>query len=61
VGNQQAFFQAFPTSRGDRPPAFCNRGPFDIAALAIFPDYFEFDGEDVLRLAVGGAAGGTVA
>ena len=37
-----------------------NRGPFDIATLAIFPEYIEFDGEEVLRLVVPGAAGGTI-
>ena len=34
-----------------------NRGPFDIATLAIFPEYIEFDGGEGLRLAVPGAAG----
>ena len=37
-----------------------NLGPLDIAALAIFPEYIEFDGEEVLRLVVEGAAGRTV-
>ena len=38
-----------------------NRGPFDIATLAIFPEYLEFEGQEVLRLVVEGAAGRTVA
>jgi hypothetical protein len=29
-----------------------NLGPLDIAALAIFPEYIEFDGEEVLKLMV---------
>ena len=37
-----------------------NRGPFDITTLAIFPEYIEFDGEEVLRLVVLGAAGRTI-
>jgi hypothetical protein len=37
-----------------------NRGPFDIATLAIFPEYVEFDAQDVLRLVVPGAAGRTI-
>jgi hypothetical protein len=48
-------------SRGDTRQANYNRGPFDIATLAIFPEYIEFDGEEVLRLVVEGAAGRTVA
>jgi len=47
-------------SRGDSRQAKYNRGPFDIATLAIFPEYIEFDGEEVLRLVVEGAAGRTV-
>jgi hypothetical protein len=47
-------------SRGDCPPAFYNRGPFDIATLAIFPEYIEFDGEEVLRLVVEGSPGRTI-
>jgi hypothetical protein len=46
-------------SRGDTRPSKYNQGPFDIATLAIFPEYIEFDGEDVLRLVVEGAAGRT--
>ena len=46
-------------SRGDTRQAKYNRGPFDIATLAIFPEYIEFDGEEVLRLVVEGAAGRT--
>ena len=37
-----------------------NRGPFDIATLAIFPEYVEFDAQDVLRFVVAGAAGRTI-
>ena len=47
-------------SRGDTRRAKYNRGPFDIATLAIFPEYIEFDGEEVLRLVVPGAAGRTI-
>ena len=36
-----------------------NRGPFDIATLAIFPEYLEFEGQEVLRLVVEGSAGRT--
>ena len=46
-------------SRGDTRRAKYNRGPFDIATLAIFPEYIQFDGEEVLRLVVEGAAGRT--
>jgi hypothetical protein len=45
--------------RGDTRRAKYNRGPFDIATLAIFPEYIQFDGEEVLRLVVEGAAGRT--
>ncbi|MFM8735663.1 MAG: hypothetical protein ACKOC8_10770 [Pirellulales bacterium] len=54
----RAFIQ---TSRGDSRQAKYNRGPFDIATLAIFPEYLEFEGQEVLRLVVEGAAGRTVA
>jgi hypothetical protein len=37
-----------------------NRGPGDIATLATFPEYVEFDGGEVPRLVVRGAAGRTV-
>ncbi len=37
-----------------------NRGPFDIATLALFREYIEFDGGEVLRLVVPGAAGRTI-
>ena len=47
-------------SRGDTRQAEYNRGPFDIATLAIFPEYLEFEGQEVLRLVVEGAAGRTV-
>jgi hypothetical protein len=47
--------------RGDTRQATYNRGPFDIATLAIFSEYIEFDGGEVLRLVVEGAAGRTVA
>ena len=46
--------------RHDSQQATYNRGPFDIATLAIFPEYIEFDGEEVLRLVVEGATGRTV-
>lgn len=48
-----------PTSRGDTRQATYNRGPFDIATLAIFPEYLEFEGQEVLQLVVEGAAGRT--
>jgi hypothetical protein len=51
--------KGFPTSRGDTRQATYNRGPFDIATLAIFPEYLEFEGQEVLRLVVEGAAGRT--
>jgi hypothetical protein len=51
---------ALSTSRGDTRQAKYNRGPFDIATLAIFPEYLEFEGQEVLRLVVEGAAGRTV-
>ena len=53
-------FTVFAVSRGDSRQAKYNRGPLDIATLAIFPEYHEFDGEEVLRLVVEGAAGRTV-
>ena len=37
-----------------------NRGPFDIATLAIFPEYVEFDAQELLRFVVPGAAGRTI-
>lgn len=37
-----------------------NRGPFDIATLAIFPEYVVFDAKEVLRFVVPGAAGRTI-
>jgi hypothetical protein len=46
-------------NRGDTRWANYNRGPFDIATLAIFPEYLEFEGQEVLRLVVEGAAGRT--
>jgi hypothetical protein len=49
-----------PISRGDTRQAKYNRGPFDIATLAIFPEYLQFEGQEVLRLVVEGAAGRTV-
>ena len=51
---------ALSTSRGDSRQPKYNRGPFDIATLAIFPEYIEFDGEEVLRLVVPEAAGRTI-
>jgi hypothetical protein len=47
-------------NRGDTRQAKYNRGPFDIATLAIFPEYLQFEGQEVLRLVVEGAAGRTV-
>ena len=52
-------FQGFPKRRGDTRQATYNRGPFDIATLAIFPEYLEFEGQEVLRLVVEGSAGRT--
>jgi hypothetical protein len=49
-----------PKCRGDAHRAIYNRGPFDIATLAIFPEYLKFEGQEVLRLVVEGAAGRTV-
>lgn len=37
-----------------------NRHSLDIATLAIFPEYVEFDGDDVLKLVVPGEAGRTI-
>ena len=54
------FRSSFTVSRGDTRRATYNRGPFDIATLAIFPEYFEFEGQEVLRLVVEGSAGRTV-
>ena len=36
----------------DSPFPMDDLGPLDIAALAIFPEYIEFDGEEVLKLMV---------
>jgi len=47
------------TSRGDTRRANYDRGPFDIATLAIFPEYLEFEGQEVLQLVVEDAAGRT--
>ena len=52
-------FTASTVSRGDTRQATYNRGPFDIATLAIFPEYLEFEGQEVLRLVVEGSAGRT--
>ena len=52
-------FTDYAVSRGDTRRATYNRGPFDIATLAIFPEYLEFEGQEVLRLVVEGAAGRT--
>ena len=52
-------FTVFAVSQGDSQPATYNRGPFDIATLAIFPEYLEFEGQEVLQLVVEGAAGRT--
>ncbi len=47
-------------SRGDCPCPKDNRFSLDIATLAIFPEYVEFDGEEVLKLVVLGEAGKTI-
>ncbi len=47
-------------NRGDSPFPMDNGGFLDMAALAIFPEYLAFDGEEVLQLAVPGASGRTV-
>lgn len=47
-------------SRGDCPFPKDNRSSLDIATLAIFPEYVEFDGEEVLKLVVEGEAGRTI-
>jgi hypothetical protein len=47
-------------SRGDCPFPKDNRSSLDIATLAIFPEYVEFDGEEVLKLVVQGEAGRTI-
>ena len=52
-------YRLYQTSRGDTRRAYYNRGPFDIATLAIFPEYLEFEGQEVLQLVVEGAAGRT--
>jgi len=46
-------------SRGDTRRAEYNRGPLDIATLAIFPEYLEFEGQEVVQLVFEGAAGKT--
>jgi hypothetical protein len=43
---------AVPASRGDSRPSTVNPYSYDTAVLTIFPEYIEFDGEDVLQLAV---------
>jgi hypothetical protein len=53
------FSPGVTASRGDPRQATYNRRPFDIATLAIFPEYLEFEGQEVLRLVVEGAAGRT--
>lgn len=50
---------AHGSNGGDTRQATYNRGPFDIATLAIFPEYLEFEGQEVLQLVVEGAAGRT--
>jgi hypothetical protein len=47
-------------SRGDCPFPKDNRSSLGIATLAIFPEYVEFDGEEVLKLVVQGEAGRTI-
>lgn len=47
-------------NRGDCPFPKDNRHSLDIATLAIFPEYVEFDGEDVLKLVVQGEGGPTI-
>lgn len=47
-------------SRGDCPCPKDNRFSLDITTLAIFPEYVEFDGEEVLKLGVLGEAGKTI-
>jgi hypothetical protein len=39
-------------SRGDSRPPTVNPYSYDTAVLTIFPEYIEFDGEDVLQLTV---------
>ena len=43
-------------SRGDTRRANSNRCPFELAALAIFPECLEFEGQEVLQLVVEGTA-----
>ena len=52
--------RGIPKSRGDCPFPKDNRSSLDIATLAIFPEYVEFDGEEVLKLVVQGEAGRTI-
>ncbi len=52
--------QTLSESRGDCPFPKDNRYSLDIATLAIFPDYVEFDGEEVLKRVVQGEAGRTI-
>ncbi len=42
----------YEASRGDSRPPTVNPYSYDTAVLTIFPEYIEFDGEDVLQLAV---------
>ncbi len=44
----------------DCPVPKDSRYSLDIAALAIFLEYVEFDGDDVLKLVVQGEAGRTI-
>ena len=53
-------FRTARCSRGDHPLPKDNRYSLDIATLAIFPEYVEFDGEEVLKLVVQGEAGRTI-
>jgi len=46
--------------REDCPLPKDNRSSLDIATLAVFPEYVEFDGEEVLKLVVQGEAGRTI-
>jgi len=52
AGFARSTFHGIAVSRGDSRPSTVNPYSYDTAVLTIFPEYIEFDGEDVLQLAV---------
>jgi len=53
--------QHFRSTSGGPPLPTDNRGSYDIATLAIFPEYVEFDAAEVLQFVVPVPAGKTPA